>query len=368
MTRATTLPPPEPWFAGSPLQYTYFGHYIVAALGKTLHLHPAITFNLGIALFAGLTAAAAFAAGAAITSRWQTGVLAAFFVTLIGNLAGVREALSGIHHSYNFDYFWATSRVIKDTINEFPLWSFLFADLHAHVMVMPFSLSFICLSVLWVRARVVTPREPLPSGAMPVLFVLLCLFLGAIMVTNTWSTPTYVLFLPFLLGTLWLTEGNYRSTFGFLGGTLVRVILLTALIVAGAYVLFLPFWSHFVPPERNFGWERGTLAPPRDFLLIFGLFLFVLVPFLYALWARTHAARRRVAGVRSQPVSRLRRCRPRGQPRRLDARLLRRSSSCSVCSSCWHRKPRAAGVSHWRWRPSPLRSPPGAISSTCGIA
>ena len=286
LTRATTLPPPEPWFAGSPLQYNYFGHYTVAALGKTLHLDPAITFNLGIALCGGLTAAAAFAAGSAITFRWQTGLLAAFFVTLIGNLAGVREATSGIHHTYNFDYFWATSRVIRDTINEFPLWSFLFADLHAHVMVIPVSLSFICLAVLWVRTRVVTPRQPVPSGAAPVQLALLCLFLGAIMVTNTWSTPTYVLFLPFVIGALWLTEGSYRSTFGFLGGLIIRVLLLTAFIVVGAYLLYLPFWSHFVPPERNFGWERGSLAPPRDFLLIFGVYLFVLVPFLYAIWVR----------------------------------------------------------------------------------
>ena len=29
--RTETLPPPEPWFAGSPLMYTYFGHYVVAA-------------------------------------------------------------------------------------------------------------------------------------------------------------------------------------------------------------------------------------------------------------------------------------------------------------------------------------------------
>ncbi len=284
LTRATTLPPPEPWFAGSPLLYNYFGHYTVAALGKTLHLDPALTFNLGIALMGGLTAAAACAAGSAITSRWQTGVLAAFLVTVIGNLAGVREALS--RRVFSFDYFWATSRVIKDTINEFPLWSFLFADLHAHVMVIPISLTFVCLAVLWVRARVIAPREPLPVGATPVLMVLLCLVLGAIMVTNTWSTPTYVLFLPFLLGSLWLTEGAYRSTLGLLFGTIVRVILVTALVVAGAYLLFLPFWSHFVPPERNFGWERGTLAPPGDFLTIFGLFLFVLVPLLYAVWTR----------------------------------------------------------------------------------
>ncbi len=162
LTRATTLPPPEPWFAGSPLHYNYFGHYIVAALGKAVHLQPAITFNLAIALFGALTAAAAFAAGSAITGRWGTGLLAACLVTLAGNLAGVREALS--RRTFNFDYFWATSRVIKDTINEFPLWSFLFADLHAHVMVMPLTLTFIALVVLWVRARVIGVRRRAPAG------------------------------------------------------------------------------------------------------------------------------------------------------------------------------------------------------------
>ena len=177
LTRATTLPPPEPWFAGSPLYYSYFGYYEVAALGKTLHLDPALTFNLGIALMAGLTAAAAFAVGAAVAGQWQTGVLAAFFVALIGNLAGPRE-LMGPHKIVNFDYFWATSRVIHDTINEFPLWSFLFADLHAHVMVMPISLTFLGLTVMWLRLRVIHPHQPRPAGTTLVLLALLCLALG----------------------------------------------------------------------------------------------------------------------------------------------------------------------------------------------
>src|SRR5204862_2572281 len=59
LTRTTTLPPPEPWFAGSPLYYRYFGYYVSAALGKTLHIDPALTFNLGLALFAVMTAATA---------------------------------------------------------------------------------------------------------------------------------------------------------------------------------------------------------------------------------------------------------------------------------------------------------------------
>ncbi|MFI5364296.1 MAG: DUF2298 domain-containing protein [Candidatus Binatia bacterium] len=293
MTRAITLPPPEPWFAGSPLQYSYFGHYTVAALGKTVHLDPAVTFNLGIALVAGLTAAAAFAAGAAVTGQWQTGPLAALFCTLIGNLAGPREMLSRAprfnyqwSQVFNFDYFWATSRVVKDTINEFPLWSFLFADLHAHVLVMPISLTFVALAVLWVRTRVMASRQPQPRGSALASLLLLALVLGTIMVTNAWSSPTYILFFVFLLATMWLTESEPRGWLRFLSGGFVHVIVTSAVVVAGAYVFYLPFWRHFVAPERNFGWERGPFAMPRDFLTIFGLALFILVPFLFALWAR----------------------------------------------------------------------------------
>lgn len=288
ITRTTTLPPPEPWFAGSPLYYSYFGYFVVASLGKTVNLHPALTFNLGIALVAALTAAAAFAAGAAAGGKWQTGALAAVFVALVGNLASVRELMA--RKVVNFDYFWATSRVIRDTINEFPAWSFLFADLHAHVMVMPITLSFLCLSIIWVQTRLRPPYEPgeVPArGTTAVLALLLALLLGTIIVTNAWSAPTYVLFFLFFVGAMWLTEGAHPGIFRFIFGGLREVVLPAAVVVAGAYALYYPFWANFVAPERNFGWERGTLARPGDFLTIFGIFLFVVVPFLYTLWLRS---------------------------------------------------------------------------------
>src|SRR5262249_21884945 len=130
------------------------------------------------------------------------------------------------------------------------------------------------------------PRREQPASLVPVILLLASLALGAIIVTNTWSMPTYVLFFLFLLGTVWLTESEHGGIFRFLWGAIARVLLPAIVVVGGACLLFLPYWSSFVAPERNMGWERGVLAMPRDFLTIFGLSLFVLVPFLYALWAR----------------------------------------------------------------------------------
>lgn len=330
LTRATALPPPEPWFSGSTLHYTYFGHYVVAALGKVAHIHPGLTFNLGIALFGALTATGAFALGCAIGGARLVGWLAAIFVVLIGNLAGLREVLA--RKIVNFDYFWATSRVIKDTINEYPFWSFLFADLHAHVLVMPFSLSFLALTVWWVRRR-----DLLAQPHTVVLFALLALVLGAIMVTNGWSTPTYVLFFPFLGGCLalartaftrgriaallllallalgalvafvaipeppaWLVAqlgperarqvlpGALAASVGLLAlVALPGPVIATGALVAVAWLLYLPFWRDFTPPPRNIGFETQSFANAWDFANIFGLFLFIAIPFLLALWRRT---------------------------------------------------------------------------------
>lgn len=285
--RTTYLPPPEPWFAGSALHYSYFGYFMIASLGKALGIDPAVAYNLGIALIAGLTAAAVFAAGTMVSDRWGVGLLAAFLAVMVGNLAGARELFTGTYRSINFDHYWATSRVIRDTINEFPFWSFLFADLHAHVMVMPLTMTFVALMVRWARSRVMYPREPLPTSNAVVLLVLLALTLGAITVTNTWSTPTYVLLLGYTLATLWLTESDHRGTWGYVVGFLVRVVSVTFLVVGLAYLLYWPYWATFVAPERNFGWERlppWRLVRPLDLFTIFGTFLVAIVPFLWRQW------------------------------------------------------------------------------------
>src|SRR6185369_7571989 len=77
-----------------------------------------------------------------------------------------------------------------------------------------------------------------------------------------------------------------------LGGLAMLILLpgptlLTAAVVALAYVFYLPFWRDFIPPTRNIGLEEQSYADFWDFGNIFGLFLFVAIPFVFALWRRT---------------------------------------------------------------------------------
>ena len=88
LLRSTELPPPEPWLAGTPLSYTYFGHFLAAAAGKLLGIHPGILFNLAIAMTAALSASAILAAGAALGGRLRTGAVAVLLALFVAPPSG----------------------------------------------------------------------------------------------------------------------------------------------------------------------------------------------------------------------------------------------------------------------------------------
>jgi len=278
LLRSSSLPPPEPWLAGAPLSYTYFGHYALAAVGKLLGIHPGILFNLGIAGTASLTACGVLAAGAALGGRLRAGAVAALLAMFAAPPSGVREAVQRwkAGQPLDWNYFWATSRVIAPNgISEYPLWSFLFADLHAHVLAMPFTTALLALLL------VAATREAPPTRREEAATIgLLGLLLAAIQITNGWAVPTYACALvgvplaAFLVGR---PGGAARSARGFL-----RDVALPACGAAAvAFLLARPFWAHFTPPPRNWGREVGPFASPWDFLNVWAFFLALLVPFVF---------------------------------------------------------------------------------------
>src|SRR6185295_11332752 len=123
------------------------------------------------------------------------GVLGAAFVGLFGNLAGLREwglNQPGRHEARHLDwhYFWATSRVTgSTTINEYPFWSLVFADLHAHVLAFPFFLLVLACALELVRRHA-------ESGARTVGRVAAAAALGAAVaahaLTNAWDVPLLI--------------------------------------------------------------------------------------------------------------------------------------------------------------------------------
>jgi YYY domain-containing protein len=297
LLRSELLPPPEPWFSGTALSYTYFGHFLVAAFAKALGVHPALAFNLGVASTAALTAIGLLAAGAVLGRRLRTGLFAVLLGLFAGNLSGLLELSR--RHAVDFDLFWAVSRVLKgqNEINEFPFWSFLFADLHAHVLAFPFLLGLLAVLLFVARQRT-SPDLYVPPFGRSNLLGLASLFLGTLLVTNGWSAPTAAGLLALLLSV---------SAFGAtprpapplparrVGRLLAGVVVPGAAIVVPAVLFTIPFWRTYTPPPRHFGWETGATYDPLSFGLVHGLPLVLVVPFLLALsrGAEDSAAARR---------------------------------------------------------------------------
>lgn len=288
LVRARSLPVSDPWLAGAPLGYYTFGHQAMAFLTLVTGLPTRLTFNLAFGLLGGLVAQGAFSLAAAWGGRIRAGLAGAAFVGLLGNLSGLWEWIvlrrpKGL--PLDWHYFWATSRVIKDTINEYPFWGLVFADLHAHVLAVPFFLLMAAAALELVQAHAGGGAALLRRlGAA----IALGIALAVQALTNAWD-------IPFLAGLLVLTglvaalsgDGTARSTARGLSSAVAAGV--TAWAVFSALR-----WEGAQRP--GYGWNGEAPASLRDVLLVFGLFFFVAFAWWFA-WDRDD--RRGAGNVRS---------------------------------------------------------------------
>ncbi len=318
--RAPHLPPPDPWLSGETINYYYFGHYLMALFAKALGTPPATAFNLAIALIFALTAVVVFGLAtnivAAIRRTGETsllryipaGLASVFFVLIAGNLAGAQQwwrqatqLASGagaqlanpwafwlrrdLWTQYNW---WAPSRVVGagDTINEFPAFSFILSDLHAHVLALPFA----ALAILVALNLLLAEGEGLAAfGAPRWRFLTLgvsALCLGALSAINGWDFPTYLgLALLALIVQQWLAHGRRFSRL-FALDVFSVVVFLGGLAVA----FYLPFYRGFSSPSQGIGVVPGDVRSPiGDVFSIYGLFAFILVSYGALVGARVLA-------------------------------------------------------------------------------
>ena len=294
--RSTFFPPYDPWFAGGYINYYYFGQMIVASLVRATGITTEVAFNLAVPLFFALTTSAVFSlvySLAAGTRRslgmagGQAGAIAAglvgaVFVAVLGNLDGVVQLAQGSFRALidgqpfgEFD-FWRSSRFIPpgnppgNEITEFPFFTFLFGDLHAHMMAIPFALLAVGLSLsLALRIRD-------GAGIVPraVHLLALALVVGSLRAINTWDYPTQLA----VAGAAVLL-GEYARSPRLTMPLVARVALQTAFLFWATTFLFAPFiagylsFSDGVFPSR---WQ----TPLYSYIGIHGLFVFVAGSFL----------------------------------------------------------------------------------------
>lgn len=252
--RSAYFPPYDPWFADGYVNYYYFGFYLVSFMLKATGIPSEIAFNLAQPAIMAMLASGVFSCGAALGQRLTrslrmtvaAGWAAVVVVVVAGNLTALRSAFEpslGVVDPF-VRWTWNGSRAIDNTITEFPFFSGLYADLHAHVVALPLTVTVIalCLSLTTIRRADRGLRTAFfnsPSRQAALLIALLALFLGALGTTNVWDAPVYALLsiVSLAMATAAIKPGSRQ----------IGMVLLGAIaIVGGAWLLFLPFHRHFV--------------------------------------------------------------------------------------------------------------------------
>ena len=227
--KSTAFPPYDPWFAGGYLNYYYYGIYLSGLMVKLLGVVPSVAFNLNLALWYAFLGSAAFSIGKTLFYRAENkisekranlaGVFSLLAMQVIGNLgtivqiknelvelgmagtglekglaafwSGVMKLFSGERlMMYKGDWYWIPSRAIPDTsITEFPFFSFLYGDPHAHLFALPMTV----LVLVWLTALIlrVSSERRYHTAEWLMVFISGALLLGVLIPTNTWDAPTY---------------------------------------------------------------------------------------------------------------------------------------------------------------------------------
>ncbi len=335
--KSTTFPPYDPWLSGAYINYYYFGYVVVGSLTKLLGVVPYVAYNLALPMLFSLTGTGAFSVAydlaAGLGRRrgsvdWRrkamvAGLAALIVVVLFGNLGQIGTIVNGWNRlggdeggwvvqtarglvrnlkgepapMYIGSWYWDATRVIPPgrgeagPITEFPFFTYLYADLHAHMIDMPFFL----LGVAWALGLAQLAVRSGSSGAgwswrprrglVSLAFTWLVggLVIGVTRPTNTWDWPTLVgVGAVTVAFSAWRRIGN--------GWRWVSAAVVGAVTLIGlSSLLFLPFLRNFVPAFSEVSRWQGGVTPIWAYFAVHGLFLFVLVTLLireFVDWSR----------------------------------------------------------------------------------
>lgn len=193
--RSPFLPAPDMWLAGETINYYTFGHFMGSIMTRFWLLPIALSYNILLGLIMGLSLSLSFSVVANLVAPLSSKkTLPIIFGGLMGailvNVGGNTHTLWYFLKNHNWQGYWYAdaTRFIDRTIHEFPSYSYVVSDLHAHVWGLPLVLSFFIVLTLWSRA-LLRPKSRYYLGVAGFIGLLL----GTFAMTSTWDALIYSL-------------------------------------------------------------------------------------------------------------------------------------------------------------------------------
>jgi YYY domain-containing protein len=273
------FPPHDPWMSGETINYYYLGHVALAWPIKLLGIRPDSGYLLCWGLLFALTACTVYAFTGTLWAAAReklavvprggpvlAGILGVLLVVVLGNLAGVKAWIKAANPPHDYAWF-DPSRVIPNTINETPSFSWVLGDLHAHVLALPFTVLALAFTL---QVALSGPRGDVVWRAVGEALTA-ALAVGVLYGINSWSYPVGAALLAAAV-VLWLRDPRSEGRRGFAVTWLVLVLL-------ASVVLILPFVLNFNPEGHGVGivhQRRPFTKWLGDMALIYALLLWPL--------------------------------------------------------------------------------------------
>lgn len=331
--KSTSFPPYDPWFAGGYINYYYYGFVLVGSLVKLLGIVPAVAYNLILPSLFAMLALGAYCFVWNLWVAWTSregkgsrispeivGLAAAIAVLILGNMGsiamifegfarlgsdgsyiseagfftqlgwtarGMLMSLSGQALPYGIgEWYWNPTRIIpapneSAPITEFPLFTFTYADLHAHMIALPVTV----LGLGWALSAVLSRawNGLKNKWQLAASLMLGALVFGSLRPMNTWDLPTYLVIGMLATGYAIRRYGpRAKGEDGRLHPVWGWVLAAPAALALLSVLVYKPFMDWYRQGYASIRLWDGTQTPSASYLVHWTIFLFFIIAWM--LW------------------------------------------------------------------------------------
>ncbi len=334
--RSEYMPPEDLWLSGESINYYYVGQYLATYLSKVSGVGVAYGYNLMLMTLAAFGFTMPFSLVnnlvrtylsdrgrklrtelSANTKPVKNGrVISRILPAISGTVAGVAVSMAGNLHYPIFRFivpwvqklagmevenFWFpnSTRYIgynpdtaDKTIHEFPSYSFILGDLHAHVLNIMFVFTVMAMLFAWLlyrkermdemRLAHAIRKAPLLQEAFHPMILLLGFFIGLFHMTNFWDFPIY-----FVVAGAVILFSN-AAIYQFSLDTVKLTALHAVIILVISKLVSLPFTLNFnqISTQIRLCVYR---TPVQQLFILWGIPVILILMYLYDRY--THLAR-----------------------------------------------------------------------------
>ena len=308
MLKSKWMPFEDMWYSGEPINYYYGGQYVTAWTAKLCGVSAGIAYTAMRATIAAFS----FSLPLALVFQmlrdrfresfripWVGGVLAGLACAFCGNFHYVIYGiiLSAVNHSKGVEYsYWfpdSTRYIGYDpdlpdkTIHEFPAYSTVLGDLHAHYINILFVVTVTAIAYAFAQRMLAEGREPegrertAKSIAKEIFLqpeiILIGLMTGYFRFTNFWDFPIYFVVCGSVIFfmNLWKYGSSIRRFAAVMAGQAVFAFLL-------GVIAALPFTLTFDQISTEVGLVHSH-TQFYQFMILWGLPLAVSILFIVVL-------------------------------------------------------------------------------------